>query len=148
MLLKKIIDEVIIVNRVGRYSQNEKLDELELMRMVFELSEKDRMLMWLQGYIDLVISKLPAFAKDILQNRKVKWEDTKEYVKQQLEAIVLQPEFIEASHMSRKEFALFVKEKYPHFQTLLFKYYDGKINDVDFRKFVYHSHFGPKRYLL
>jgi hypothetical protein len=136
------------VNRVGRYSLNEELDELELMRMVFELSEKDRMLMWLQDYLDLVISKLPSFAKDILQNRKVKWEDTKEYVKQQINAIVLQPEFMEASKMSRKEFALFVMGKYPQFQSLLFKYYDGKINDLDFRKFVYHHHFGPKRYLL
>lgn len=136
------------MNRVGRYSQNEEIDELELMRMVFELTEKDRMLMWLQGYIDLVISKLPSFAKDILQNRKIKWEDTKEYVKQQLNAIVLQPEFIEASKMARKEFALFVMGKYPQFQSLLFRYYDGKLNDLDYRRFVYHNHFGPKKYLL
>jgi hypothetical protein len=140
-------NEVKVLNKVGKYAQREDMDELQLMHMVFELPEKDRMLMWLQGYIDIVIEKMPTFAKNILQERKAKWEDTKEYVRAQIFNIGNQKEFIEAAKRTRKEFALFVKEHYPQFQSLLFRYYDGNLNELDFRKFVYHRRFGPKRYL-
>lgn len=135
------------MNKVGKYAQSEDMDELQLMHMVFELPEKDRMLMWLQGYIDIVIEKMPTFAKNILQERKAKWEDTKEYVRVQISNIGNQKEFIEAAKRTRKEFALFVQENYPQFQSLLFRYYDGNLNELDLRKFVYHRRFGHKRYL-
>jgi hypothetical protein len=143
----KNCNEVKEVNLVGKYAQCDDMDELQLMKMVFELPEKDRMLMWLQGYIDLVIDRLPTYAKDILENRKSKWEDTKEYVREQLASIVNQELFIEATKRTRKEFALFVKDNFPQFQSLLFKYLDGNLKDSDFRKFVYQSRFGHKRYL-
>jgi hypothetical protein len=135
------------LNKVGKYAQRDDIDELQLMNMVFELPEKDRMLMWLQGYIDLVIEKMPSFARNILQDRKAKWEDTKEYVRAQINIIGNRKEFIEAAMRTRKEFALFVKENYPQFQSLLFRYYDGNLNELDLRKFVYHRRFGQKRYL-
>jgi hypothetical protein len=135
------------LNKVGKYAQRDDMDELKLMRMVFELPEKDRMLMWLQGYIDIVIEKMPTFAKNILQERKAKWEDTKEYVREQINTIGNQKEFIEATKRTRKEFALFLKENYPQFQSLLFRFYDGNLNELDLRKFVYHRRFGQKRYL-
>ena len=47
--------------------------------MVLEIPEKDKMLMWSEGYIDLVIEKLPKYGQEILVNRKDKWEDTKAY---------------------------------------------------------------------
>jgi hypothetical protein len=143
----KNVIEVKVLNKVGKYAQSEDMDELQLMKMVFELAERDRMLMWLQGYIDTVIEKMPIFAKSILQERKVKWEDTKEYVREQISNIGNQEEFIEAAKKSRKEFALFIKENYPQFQSLLFRYYDGQLNELDLRKFVYHRRFGQKRYM-
>jgi hypothetical protein len=139
--------EVKHLNKVGKYAQSDNVDELQLMNMVFELPEKDRMLMWMQGYIDTVIEKMPTFAKNILEVRKAKWEDTKEYIGVHISNIVNQKEYIEAAKRTRKEFALYVKEKYPHFQSLLFRYYDGNLNEMDLRKFVYHRRFGQKRYL-
>lgn len=135
------------LNKVGKYALSEDMDELQLMNMVFELPEKDRMLMWLQGYIDTVIEKMPTFAKNILLERKAKWDDTKEYVRAQVTNIGNQKEFIEAAKRTRKEFALFIKDNYPQFQSLLFRYYDGNLNELDLRKFVYHRRFGQKRFL-
>jgi hypothetical protein len=135
------------LNKVGKYAQSDDMDELQLMQMVFELPEKDRMLMWLQGYIDTVIEKMPTYAKNILQERKVKWEDTKEYVRVQINTIGNQKEFIEATKRTRKEFSLFLKENYPQFQSLLFRYFDGNLNELDIRKYVYQRRFGQKRYL-
>lgn len=140
-------NEVKALNKVGKYALSEDMDELQLMNMVFELPEKDRMLMWLQGYIDTVIEKMPTFAKNILLERKAKWDDTKEYVRAQVTNIGNQKEFIEAAKRTRKEFALFIKDNYPQFQALLFRYYDGNLNELDLRKFVYHRRFGQKRFL-
>lgn len=140
-------NEVKALNKVGKYALSEDMDELQLMNMVFELPEKDRMLMWLQGYIDTVIEKMPTFAKNILLERKAKWDDTKEYVRAQVTNIGNQKEFIEAAKRTRKEFALFIKDNYPQFQSLLFRYYDGNLNELDLRKFVYHRRFGQKRFL-
>lgn len=139
--------EVKDLNKVGKYAQSVDVDELQLMNMVFELPEKDRMIMWMQGYIDIVIEKMPTFAKNILEVRKAKWEDTKEYIRVQISNIGNQKEYIEASKGTRKDFAFFVKENYPHFQSLLFRYHDGNLNEMDLRKFVYHRRFGQKRYL-
>jgi hypothetical protein len=135
------------MNKVGKYALGEDLDELKLMAMVFELPEKDRMLMWVQGYIEIVIDKLPTYAKDILQDRKLKWDDTKEYVQNQILSIAHQKEYKEAAKGTRKEFANFIKTRYPQFQTLLFRCYDGKLNELDLRKFVYNRRFGYKGYL-
>ncbi|MEH6949180.1 hypothetical protein V7068_19355, partial [Bacillus sp. JJ634] len=68
-----------MMNRVGKYAIQKDMDETELLKMVLELPEKDKMLMWSEGYIDLVIDKLPEYGKDILVIRKDKWEDTKAY---------------------------------------------------------------------
>lgn len=144
----KNCNEVKDVNAVGRYAISEEMDEMQLMNMVFELPEKDRMQMWLHGYIDLVIDKLPEYAKSILEERKVKWEDTMEYVRNQVNGIVNQTEFIEAAKGDRKQFALFVMSEYPQYQSLLFKYYDGNLKETDLKKIVFHRSFGHKRYLL
>ncbi|HYK74353.1 MAG TPA: hypothetical protein VEV44_14755 [Pseudoneobacillus sp.] len=136
------------MNAVGKYAMSEELDELQLMNMVFELTEKDRMKMWLHGYIDLVIDKLPVYAKSILEERKAKWNDTMEYVRNQINEIVSQSEFIEAATKAeRKEFALFVMKQYPQFQSLLFRYVDKNLKDSDIKKYVFHRRFGQKRYL-
>ncbi|MEH6956004.1 hypothetical protein [Neobacillus drentensis] len=81
------------MNRVGKYAAMDTVDDLELMNMVFELPEKDKMIMWSEGYIDLVIEKLPAYARDVLVNRKEKWEDTKAYYEKKIEEIIGQEEF-------------------------------------------------------
>ena len=136
------------MNRVGKYAISEVVDDLELMNMVFELPEKDKMIMWSEGYIDHVIEKLPEYARDILENRKEKWEDTKEFYEKNLEEIVNQNEFKQMLKGERKEFALFVKEQYPEYQSLLFLIYDRNLKDDDLRKFVYRRRFGAnKRYL-
>ncbi|MFL6563004.1 MAG: hypothetical protein ACJ8MO_43770, partial [Bacillus sp. (in: firmicutes)] len=72
------------MNRVGKYAANDTVDDLELMNMVFELPEKDKMIMWSEGYLDLVIEKLPEYARDVLEKRKDKWEDTKAYYQKKL----------------------------------------------------------------
>ncbi|WP_413309736.1 hypothetical protein AA0X95_13765 [Bacillus sp. 1P10SD] len=136
------------MNRVGKYAISEVVDDLELMNMVFELPEKDKMIMWSEGYIDHVIDKLPEYARDILENRKEKWEDTKEFFEKKLEEIVNRNEFKQMLKGERKEFALFVKEQYPEYQSLLFLIYDRNLKDDDLRKFVYRRRFGAnKRYL-
>jgi hypothetical protein len=135
------------MNEVGKYAQVENLDELQLMQMVFELSEKDRMLMWQQGYIDLVNEKMPSYAKNILEDKIAIWEDTKAYFQKELMTIVQQEAFIDATKKSRKEFAIFVMTNYPDFQSLLFKYFDDQLTDDDLRKFVYRRRFVGKRYL-
>jgi hypothetical protein len=136
------------MNRVGKYASSNEVDETELLTMVFELSEKDRMIMWSEGYIDLVIEKLPSYARDILENRKKKWEDTKAFVQDELKEIINRSTFIKKLKGERKEFALFVMEHYPQYQLLLFLVYDGKLKDDDLRKFVYRRRFGSgKRYL-
>jgi hypothetical protein len=106
------------------------------------------MIMWSEGYIDLIIEKLPSYARDILENRKKKWEDTKAFVQDVLNEIINRSAFIKKLKGERKEFALFVMEHYPHYQLLLFLVYDGKLKDDDLRKFVYRRRFGSgKRYL-
>lgn len=133
------------MNRVGKYAASGQVDDIELMNMVFELAEKDKMLMWSEGYIDLVIEKLPVYARDILENRIEKWEDTKVYFEKQLKQIINSEDFKNKVKGDRKEFALFVMERYPEFQSLLFLMYDGNLKDADFRKFVYRRRFGSKK---
>lgn len=113
------------MNKVGKYSTSEEVDEIQLMNMVFELSEKDRMVMWSEGYIDLVIEKLPVYAQDILENRKKKWEDTLAFHQEQLEMIIHQDDFKNKVKGEQKEFALFVMEHYQTYQSLLFLIYNG-----------------------
>ncbi|MEH7115572.1 hypothetical protein V7124_24905 [Neobacillus niacini] len=137
-----------MVNQVGRYAASDEVDNIELMKMVMELPEKDKMLMWSQGYIDLVIEKLPEYARDILGNRIQKWEDTKAYYQDQVEKILNDDVFKKQAKGERKQFALFVMEHYRELQSLLFAAYDGKIKEEDFRKFVYRRRFsGRKKYL-
>ncbi|MEH7177751.1 hypothetical protein [Neobacillus vireti] len=137
-----------MVNQVGRYAASDEVDDFLLMKMVMELPEKDKMVMWSQGYLDSVIEKLPEYARDILENRKQKWEDTKEFYQQQIEEILSDEEFIKQSKGERKQFALFVMEHYRELQSLLFAAYDGKITDEDIRKFVYRRRFGGRKKYL
>ena len=136
------------MNRVGKYAANDTVDGLELMNMVFELPEKDKMIMWSAGYLDLVIEKLPEYARDVLVNRKEKWEDTKAYYVKKIEEIIDQEEFKLKLKGKRKEFALFVMERYPEYQSLLFLIYDGNLKDSDFRKFVYRRRLGARKKYL
>jgi hypothetical protein len=136
------------MNRVGKYAANDTVDDLELMNMVFELPEKDKMIMWSEGYIDLVIEKLPEYARDVLENRKEKWEDTKAYYQMKIEDIINQEEFKLKQKGERKEFALFVVERYPEYQSLLFLVYDGNLKEDDFRKFVYRKRLGSRKKYL
>jgi len=136
------------MNRVGKYAANDTVDDLELMNMVFELPEKDKMIMWSEGYIDLVIEKLPEYARDVLENRKEKWEDTKAYYEKKIEDIINQDEFKLMQKGERKEFALFVMERYPEYQSLLFSIYDGNLKEDDFRKFVYRRRQGSRKKYL
>lgn len=136
------------MNRVGKYATSGEVDDIELMTMVFELDEKDKMIMWSEGYIDYVIEKLPVFARDILENRKEKWEDTKAFYEKKLKEIVNQDKFKQMLWGERKEFALFVQEQYPDYQALLFLIFDNNLKDDDLRKFVYRRRFGAtKKYL-
>lgn len=136
------------MNRVGKYATNDTVDDLELMHMVFELPEKDKMIMWSEGYIDLVIEKLPEYARDVLENRKEKWEDTKAYYEKKIEDISNQEEFKLMLKGERKEFALFVMDRYPEYQSLLFLIYDGNLKEDDFRKFVYRRRQGSRKKYL
>ncbi|MEY2194787.1 hypothetical protein AB7942_18930 [Neobacillus sp. BF23-41] len=136
------------MNRVGKYAANDTVDDLELMNMVFELPEKDKMIMWSEGYIDLVIEKLPEYARDVLENRKEKWEDTKAYYQKKIEDIINQEEFKLKQKGERKEFALFVMERYSEYQSLLFLIYDGNLKEDDFRKFVYRKRLGSRKKYL
>lgn len=136
------------MNQVGRYAAGEEVDGLELMKMVMELPEKDKMLMWSQGYIELVVEKMPEYARDILDNRKKKWEDTKAFYLDQIEEILNDEEFKKEAKGERKEFALFVMERYRELQSLLFAAYDGKITEEDVRKFVYRRKFGGRKKYL
>ncbi len=136
------------VNQVGRYATGENVDDVELMKMVMELTEKDKMVMWSEGYIDQVIDKLPVFARDILENRKHKWEDTMAFYQKQLNDIVKNDEFKKRFIGERKAFALFVMEHYPEYQSLLFAYYDGNLKEDDFRKFVYRRRFSTRKKYL
>lgn len=136
------------MNQVGRYAANEEVDEFELMKMVMELPEKDKMLMWSQGYIDLVVEKMPEYARDILENRKEKWEDTKAFYQNQMEEILNNEEFKKQAQGERKQFALFVMENYRELQSLLFAAYDGKITEEDIRRFVYRRRFGGRKKYL
>lgn len=136
------------MNRVGKYAANDTVDDIELMNMVFELPEKDKMIMWSEGYIDLVIEKLPEYARDVLENRKEKWEDTKAYYEKRIEEIINLEEFKLKQKGERKEFALFVMERYPEYQSLLFLIYDGNLKEDDFRKFVYRRRLGSRKKYL
>jgi hypothetical protein len=136
------------MNRVGKYAANDTVDDLELMNMVFELPEKDKMIMWSEGYIDLVIEKLPEYARDVLENRKERWEDTKVYYEKKIDEIINQQEFKLKQKGERKEFALFVMERYPEYQSLLFLIYDGNLKEDDFRKFVYRRRLGSRKKYL
>ena len=137
-----------MVNQVGRYAASEDVDDVLLMKMVMELPEKDKMIMWSQGYMDLVIEKLPVYARDILENRKNIWEDTLEFYRQQIQEILTDEEFIKQAKGERKQFALFVMEHYRELQSLLFAACDGKITDEDIRKFVYRRRFGGRKKYL
>lgn len=137
-----------MVNQVGRYAASDEVDNIELMKMVIELPEKDKMLMWSQGYIDLVIEKLPEYARDILGNRMQKWEDTKAYYQDQVKEILNDDVFKKQAKGERKQFALFVMEHYRELQSLLFAAYDGKIKEEDIRKFVYRRRFGGRKKYL
>ncbi|MFL6561942.1 MAG: hypothetical protein ACJ8MO_38300 [Bacillus sp. (in: firmicutes)] len=137
-----------MMNRVGKYAANDTVDDLELMNMVFELPEKDKMIMWSEGYLDLVIGKLPEYARDVLEKRKEKWEDTKAYYEKKIEDIINQEEFKLKQKGERKEFALFVMERYPEYQSLLFLIYDGNLKEEDFRKFVYRRRLGSRKKYL
>jgi hypothetical protein len=136
------------VNRVGKHAATSAGEDLELMNMMFELPEKDKMIMWTEGYIDQVIDKLPEYARDILENRKEKWEDTKVYYEKLLKEIVKQEEFKLKVKGERKEFALFVMERYPGIQSLLFLIYDDNLNDHDLRKFVFRRKFSSRKKYL
>ena len=136
------------MNRVGKHAATSIGDDLELMNMVFELPEKDKMIMWSEGYIDQVIDKLPEYARDTLENRKEKWEDSKAYYVNVLEGIVKQEEFKLKMKGERKEFALFVMERYPELQSLLFLVYDDHLKDDDLRKFVYRRRFNSRKKYL
>ena len=136
------------VNRVGKHAASSAGDDLELMSMVFELPEKDKMIMWSEGYIDQVIEKLPEYARDTLESRKDKWEDTKAYYGNKLEEIIKQEEFKIKMKGERKEFALFVMERYPELQSLLFLLYDDNLKDNDLRKFVYRRRFSSRKKYL
>ena len=104
--------------------------------------------MWSEGYLDLVIDKLPEFARDILENRKEKWENTKAYYEKLLKEIVNQDDFKIIVKGERKEFALFVMEHFPELQSLLFLIYDDNLKEDDLRKYVYRRRFiSRKRYL-
>lgn len=124
------------------------MDDTELLKMVLELPEKDKMLMWSEGYIDLVIEKLPEYGQDILVNRVEKWEDTKAYYQDQLDNILSKEEMKLKMKSERKEFALFAMENYKEFQSLLFLSYDGNLKDVDLRKFVYRRRYGARKNYL
>jgi hypothetical protein len=134
-----------MMNKVGKYATSEEVDEIQLMNMVFELSEKDRMVMWSEGYIDLVIEKLPVYAQDILENRKKKWEDTLAFHQEQLEMIIHMDDFKNKVKGEQKEFALFVMEHYQTYQSLLFLIYNGNLKEEDLRKFVYRRKFGGRK---
>jgi hypothetical protein len=136
------------MNRVGKYAANSTVDDMELMNMVFELPEKDKMIMWSEGYIDLVIEKLPKYARDVLENRKEKWEDTKAYYEKKIDEIMNLEEFKLKQKGERKEFALFVMERYSEYQSLLFLVYDGNLKEVNFRKFVYRRRLGSRKKYL
>ncbi|MBY0146132.1 hypothetical protein [Neobacillus niacini] len=136
------------MNQVGRYAASDEVDGFELMKMVMELPEKDKMLMWSQGYIDTVVEKMPEYARDILENRKNKWENTKEFYLDQIQEILNDEEFKKQAKGERKEFALFVMEHYGELQSLLFAAYDGKITDEDVRRFVYRRRFGGRKKYL
>ncbi|NHM29456.1 hypothetical protein [Neobacillus terrae] len=132
------------MNRAGRYAASDKSDPIELLHIIYELPEKDRMLMWVEGYIDLVIEKLPHYAKDILTSRKEKWEDTKEYIKEQVRDITKKEEYKHAEKKTRKEFALYVMSHYREFQSLLFSSFDGNIKEKDIRRYVYRRRFSGR----
>ncbi|QCJ43009.1 hypothetical protein FAY30_14490 [Bacillus sp. S3] len=136
------------MNKVGKYATSAEMDDIELMSMVFELTEKDKMLMWSEGYIDQVIDKLPVYARDILRDRKEKWEDTKAFYEKQLDEIICCNDFQMKLKGERKEFALFVMERYPEFRSLLFLTYDGNLKDDDLRKFVYRRRFAARKKYL
>jgi hypothetical protein len=136
------------VNQVGRYATSEVVDDVQLMKMVMELPEKDKMVMWSEGYIDQVIEKLPEYARDILENRKRKWENTKDFYQDQLENIMKTEEFKNNVKGERKEFALFVMKHFPEYQSLLFAAYDGKLKEDDVRKFVYRRKFAARKKYL
>ena len=136
------------MNKVGKYASSAKVDDIELMSMVFELTEKDKMVMWSEGYIDQVIDQLPEYARDILKKRQEKWEDTKAFYEKQLNEIVSGEDFKQKLKGERKEFALFVMEMYPGFRSLLFLIYDGNLKDDDLRKFVYRRRFSSRKKYL
>ncbi|MBM7655009.1 hypothetical protein [Neobacillus cucumis] len=136
------------MNRVGKHAASSSGDDIELMNMVFELPEKDKMIMWSEGYIDLVIDKLPIYARDTLENRMEKWEDTKAYFEKLLKEITKQEEFKIKMEGGRKEFALFVMEHYPEYQSLLFLIYDDNLKEDDLRKFVFRRRFSSRKKYL
>ncbi|MED4229235.1 hypothetical protein [Neobacillus cucumis] len=136
------------MNRVGKHAASSSGDDIELMNMVFELPEKDKMIMWSEGYIDLVIDKLPIYARDTLENRMEKWEDTKAYFEKLLKEITKQEEFKIKMEGGRKEFALFVMEQYPEYQSLLFLIYDDNLKEDDLRKFVFRRRFSSRKKYL
>lgn len=136
------------MNQVGKYAAGEDVDDIQLMKMVIELTEKDKMVMWSEGYIDQVIEKLPEYARDILESRIQKWEDAKEFYQDQLENVLNTEECKNKLMGERKEFALFVIKHFPEYQSLLFAAYDGKLKEDDVRKFVYRRKFAARKKYL
>ncbi|MGJ7913361.1 hypothetical protein [Neobacillus sp. LXY-1] len=136
------------MNRVGKYALQKEMDETELLKMVLDLPEKDKMLMWSEGYIDHVIDQLPEYGKDILVNRIEKWEDTKAYYQDQLDEILSKEEVKMKIKSERKEFALFVMKDFKEYQSLLFLCYDGHLKNMDLRKFVYRKKYGTRKNYL
>ncbi|MCA1030267.1 hypothetical protein LCL95_04340 [Bacillus timonensis] len=129
------------MNKVGKYASQDEVDEIELMKMVFDLSEKDRMLMWSEGYIDIVINRLPSFAKDILEHRKRKWEVNKQWLMKEIDEVVSSKEYQWWSKQPKKDFAKFIIEKYADTQSLLFRAVKRPLTDRDYRKFLYFKRF-------
>ncbi|WP_026576888.1 hypothetical protein [Bacillus sp. UNC438CL73TsuS30] len=136
------------MNRVGKYASGKIVEDTVLLKMVLDLPEKDKMLMWSEGYIDMVIEKLPEYGRDILVNRKKKWEDTKAYYQDQLEDILSKEEVKLKMKSERKKFALFVMQHFKEFQSLLFLCYDGNLKEVDLRKFVFRRRYGSRKSYL
>lgn len=124
-------------HKIISFIRSENFDDLELMMMVYELTEKEKKSLWKEGYIEEVILHLPTFARDTMEQRVKAWEDTVGYVKDKLEIIVGDKHLKEKKEESRKEFAIYVMDTYPSYQSLIFKYFDNKLREKDFKDFVY-----------
>ncbi|WP_096200646.1 hypothetical protein [Bacillus sp. FJAT-45350] len=134
------------MNKVGKYARGESINEIELLKMVLELTEKEKMRMWAYGYIDDVIDKLPDYGKDILEKRRDVWEEEKEYVRQTVEGFLTNRELQVKAQGERKKLALFIMKNFSEYKSLLFTYIDkNAISDEDIRKFIYRKRYPVKK---